>query len=136
MSIDDLAQGRGIGDRVRPRGLLAGALAAARAFAAVIQARRRKRTPPALLPAAFALLALGLFALTALTLAAMGRSPICECGTVRLWQGEIRSLGNSQQVADWYSLLHVVYGMLIGGLMWLTSRHWPKGWLFLVAIVS
>jgi hypothetical protein len=136
MSSDDLAQGRGIGDRARPRGLLAGLLAAARALAAAIQARRRKRTPSALPLAGYALLALGLFALTALALAAMGRAPICECGIVRLWQGEARGVENSQQIADWYSLLHVVYGMLIGGLMWLTSRHWPKGWLFLVAVAS
>ena len=47
------------------------------------------------------------------TLWAWGQPLICTCGYVKLWEGFIWSSGNSQHVADWYSLSHVVHGMLI-----------------------
>lgn len=48
-----------------------------------------------------------------LTLWAWGQPLICTCGYVKLWEGFIWSSGNSQHIADWYSLSHVVHGMLI-----------------------
>lgn len=42
-----------------------------------------------------------------------GRSLLCRCGRVRLWVGAVRSPENSQQLADWYSLSHVVHGLLL-----------------------
>ena len=47
------------------------------------------------------------------TLAWMGRSPICPCGSVGLWAGDVRSLENSQQFADAYSFIHVLFGVLL-----------------------
>jgi hypothetical protein len=47
------------------------------------------------------------------TLWAWGQPLICTCGYVKLWEGFIWSSGNSQHVADWYSLSHMVHGMLI-----------------------
>lgn len=49
----------------------------------------------------------------AVTLWSWGQPLICTCGYVKLWEGFIWSSGNSQHIADWYSLSHVVHGMLI-----------------------
>lgn len=48
-----------------------------------------------------------------LTLWAWGQPLICTCGYVKLWEGFIWASGNSQHIADWYSLSHVVHGMLV-----------------------
>lgn len=55
---------------------------------------------------------LGAFVI-ALTLWAWGQPPVCTTGEVRPWIGSIWSSENSQQVADWYTLSHVVHGMLV-----------------------
>ena len=47
------------------------------------------------------------------TLWAWNQPLICTCGYVSLWEGHIWSSGNSQHIADWYSLSHVIHGMMI-----------------------
>jgi len=65
----------------------------------------------------------------------MGRHPICTCGTVQLWVGARDSPKTSQMLADWYSLSHIVHGLLFYAGLWLLARRWPVEWRFLAALM-
>ena len=67
-------------------------------------------------------------------LLAMGRNPICTCGTVSLWVGTRDSPQTSQMLADWYSLSHVVHGLLFYAALWLVARRLDVGSRFLLAL--
>jgi hypothetical protein len=81
------------------------------------------------------LCALAILAVAALAELIMGRNPICTCGTVELWVGSRDSAKTSQMLADWYSLSHIVHGLLLYAAFWLIGRRWPVEWRFLTAML-
>lgn len=89
-------------------------------------------------PAWIAALVITVVALVVLL--AMGRPPICTCGTVDLWYGNINGPGNSQHLSDWYTPSHVIHGMLFYGLGWLLFRKGSLGgahaarWAYALAV--
>jgi hypothetical protein len=82
-----------------------------------------------------AIAAVLLITIAAGVLLAMGRHPICTCGTIELWVGGRDSPKTSQMLADWYSFSHIVHGLLFYAALWLVARRWPVEWRFLVALV-
>jgi hypothetical protein len=70
------------------------------------------------------------------TLWAWGQPLVCACGYVVVWEGEIWSAGNSQHVADWYSLSHVVHGMLIVLLGHLSAGRLSYPALLVIALAT
>jgi hypothetical protein len=65
---------------------------------------------------------------------AMGRHTTYVNGPIRLWVGNVNSDQNSQQLADPYTLSHVIHGALFYGLTHLTMRRASLGARLLVAL--
>ena len=80
-----------------------------------------------------ALAAIILIIAVACLLWAMGRPPICTCGTVDVW-GQVGP-EQSQMLADWYSPSHFIHGLIFYALLWRFARRQPVERRFLLSLV-
>ncbi len=71
-----------------------------------------------------------------LTLWAWGQPLICTCGDIKLWVSSIFDSGNSQHIADWYTLSHILHGVLIALLGRLIIPSMGFNGAYLIAIVT
>jgi hypothetical protein len=93
-------------------------------------AARAQRLPTS----TFLLIAAALIAMQATIELALGRVPMCTCGTIKLWVGGNMSPETSQQIFDWYSLSHVIHGFALYGLTWLLVPKAPVAARLVLAV--
>lgn len=80
-----------------------------------------------------AIVLVAILILTAAWLLWIGREPICKCGYIKLWHGQVISSENSQHISDWYTPSHIIHGFLFFGLLWLVARRLSFGWRLVIA---
>jgi hypothetical protein len=81
------------------------------------------------------LVPLAIVAFQVIALYWLGRTPICTCGYVKLWEGDAFGSGNSQHLSDWYTPSHIVHGFIFYFLAWAMFRgRVHVAWYFVFAV--
>lgn len=74
-----------------------------------------------------------IMAATAVTLWAMGRSPLPPSGHILLWHGAGAAGPDSQDLMDWYTPSHLLHGLLFYAALWLLARRLDLRWRLVIA---
>jgi len=86
------------------------------------------------IPYSYLAIACALLAVQVGTLWWLGQPWISASGKILLWSNNPLSPETSQQLADWYSLSHIVHGFLFYGLLKLVAPKLPLGVRLLLAM--
>jgi hypothetical protein len=100
-----------------------------------VSGTRVTKENPANWPVLYCIAALGVIPI-GVTLWLWGQPLVCTSGELALWVNSPWSRENSQQVADWYSLSHVIHGVLLGALGGLFALRGGRVWALLLAVVT
>ena len=81
---------------------------------------------------------LAIIAVQALILYFLGRSLVCPCGYVKIWDGAVKTSQNSQHLFDWYSFSHLIYGFILYFAGWILRKKfgWPMEIIFLGVLLA
>lgn len=60
----------------------------------------------------YILISVGIVALQIFALNLFGQPAYCTCGYIKLWEGVVLSIGNSQHLTDWYTFSHIIHGII------------------------
>jgi len=82
------------------------------------QTRRKKHIPQIFVVGVVLLV-------TSIILVYLGRTSICTCGYIKLWEGDTWSAGNSQHLSDWYTFSHIIHGFVFYYLFTKFARKLP-----------
>lgn len=66
-------------------------------------------------------------------LMALGQPWLCSCG-LKVWEGVIASIGNSQQITDWYTFSHIIHGFIFYFFFWFLFPKLPVRQRLLLAL--
>ena len=69
-------------------------------------------------------------------LSLFGQPLIAASGEVKIWEGVILSVGNSQHLSDWYTFTHIIHGILFYALTKLFFPRLPAVWRLLLALTA
>ena len=65
----------------------------------------------------------------------MGRFLICKCDYVSLWYNNANGPGNSQHLFDWYSLSHIIHGIIFFAILSLLFKKMSLRTKLILAII-
>ncbi|MCE9628849.1 MAG: DUF2585 family protein [Candidatus Vogelbacteria bacterium] len=68
-----------------------------------------------------------------ITLIILGQPFLCSCG-LKLWEGAVYSIGNSQQITDWYTFSHIIHGFIFYLFFWILFPRMAAPQRLLLAI--